>query len=172
MYWFTADEHYGHAKVIEYCNRPFISVEEMNEALIANFNSVVTGVDVTVHVGDFCWAKNRTQAAAYYSRLNGTHIFVKGSHDGWLPNSMSKFMWRAEIDGQFVVACHYALRTWERARYGSWQVYGHSHGKLPPIGKQYDVGVDCNFFTPVSFGCLKQLMTTKEVLHEQDSGDR
>jgi len=39
--WFTADLHLGHRNIIEYCNRPFADVDEMNRALIANWNQVV-----------------------------------------------------------------------------------------------------------------------------------
>ena len=150
MYWFTADAHYGHANIIKYCNRPFIDVHHMNRVIRNNFNSVVKNNDITVHIGDFCWAHNKKEAEKYIRRLNGNHIFVKGSHDSWLPNT-SPYMWRKMIEGQFIVCCHYAMRTWERAYHGSWQLYGHSHGRLDGIGKQYDVGVDKNNFYPVSF---------------------
>jgi calcineurin-like phosphoesterase family protein len=156
MFFFTSDEHYGHKKVLSYCNRPFDSVEEMNETLIARFNEKVTPQDVTVHAGDFCWHK-KIDVNVIIKRLNGSHIFVKGSHDSWLPKS-AKYMWRKMIEGQFVVVCHYAMRTWERSRYGSWQLYGHSHGNLLPEGKQYDVGVDNNNFYPISFEEIRDFM--------------
>jgi calcineurin-like phosphoesterase family protein len=164
MHFFTADEHYDHAKIIEYCHRPFATVEEMNETLIANHNRVVGKNDITVHAGDFGWFKKPVCALSTITRLNGNHIFIKGSHDLWLPDS-SKFMWRKMIEGQFVVVCHYAMRTWERAHHGAWQLYGHSHGTLPPIGKQWDVGVDANNFTPVSFNQLKDILGLIPVLY-------
>ena len=39
--FFTSDTHFFHGRIIELCNRPFHSVEEMNEALITNWNRVV-----------------------------------------------------------------------------------------------------------------------------------
>jgi len=165
MYWFTADEHYNHARIIGYCARPFGSVTEMNTALIERFNQQVTKQDVTVHCGDFGFFKDVKSANEIIRQLHGSHVFLKGSHDRWLPSS-AEYMWRKVVDGQFVVACHYALRTWERARYGAWNLYGHSHGTLPPIGKQWDVGVDCNEFTPVSFEQLRIIMKGQACLHE------
>jgi len=165
MYFFTADEHYDHAKILEYCHRPFKDVEEMNEALIAQHNLVVNPWDITIHAGDFGWFKKQSDAQKIIKRLYGNHIFIKGSHDRWLPDS-AKFMWRKMIEDQFVVVCHYAMRTWERAHYGSWQLYGHSHGTLPGVGKQMDIGVDCNNFKPLSFGQIKLRMDQQPVLHD------
>ena len=150
MYFFTADEHYSHKKIIEYCDRPFKTIEDMNETLITNHNQVVGRDDITIHAGDFCWCKNRLDALQFIQRLNGNHIFLKGSHDHWLPAS-AKFIWRKELYGKFIVVCHYAMRTWERAYHGSWQLYGHSHGRLKPDHNQLDIGVDCFNFYPVSF---------------------
>lgn len=164
MFWFTADEHYNHIKILDYCKRPFTSIEQMSETIISNHNKLVGKDDVTIHAGDFGWFKKQEDAAKVYKRLKGNHIFLKGSHDRWLPEN-SKIMWRRHIDGQFVVVCHYAFRTWERAHYGSWNLHGHSHGTLPPIGRQYDIGVDCNNFEPVSFEFLRSIMDNIPILH-------
>ena len=59
MYWFTSDQHYGHANVIGYNKRPFKTVEDMDEQLIKNFNSAVNSGDITIHAGDFCWLNKK-----------------------------------------------------------------------------------------------------------------
>ena len=41
MLWFTSDLHLGHRAAISMCERPFETVEEMNEILICSFNSCV-----------------------------------------------------------------------------------------------------------------------------------
>ena len=74
MFWFTADEHYGHDKIIEYCNRPFSSGREKDAAIIANHNRLGGKEDVTVHVGDFCWANTWRGKEAYEQQLNGGHM--------------------------------------------------------------------------------------------------
>ena len=50
--FFIADPHFGHKAVIEYENRPFASVEEMDEALIDNWNNTVTKHDIVWLLGD------------------------------------------------------------------------------------------------------------------------
>lgn len=147
MYFFTADEHYDHKNIIKYCKRPFSTVEEMNTELIINHNSVVNKKDTVVHVGDFTLNKIATN---YICQLNGTHIFIKGSHDYWLKNNNIQ-VWEKKIENYYIVACHYAMRVWPRSHYNSIQVCGHSHGNLSPFKNQYDVGVDNNNFYPISF---------------------
>lgn len=148
MYWFTADEHYGHANIIKYCARPFDSVYEMDAELVARHNAVVSMGDTVVHVGDFTLACKEV-AATYAHQLNGHHVFLKGSHDRWLGSS-APVIWEKRIAGIWVVACHYAMRTWPRSHYGSVQLYGHSHGMLVEAPSQWDVGVDNNGYAPVA----------------------
>lgn len=160
MIWFTADEHYGHRNIIDYCERPYDSVEDMDESLIANHNSRVGKHDTTIHAGDFTLVKNRKIVwTKYIDRLNGNHVFLRGSHDYWM-NGLKGFdqIWEKKIGKHYVVVCHYAMRTWARSHYNSWQLYGHSHGKLNPVGKQHDIGVDNNIFFPVSMDQITQIM--------------
>ncbi len=85
MYYFTADLHLNHLNkrdtgIIDYCNRPFDNIREMNDILIDNWNSVVSDEDIVIHNGDFCFG-NQNLFEKYKSRLNGNKIFIKGNHD-------------------------------------------------------------------------------------------
>jgi len=53
------------------------------------------------------------------------------------------------------------MRVWNKSHYNTWQLYGHSHGKLAPVGKQYDVGIDNNDFAPISIEDLAKIMKRK-----------
>ena len=155
MYFFTADEHFAHKNIIKYANRPFSSVEQMDEEIIKRHNEVVGKNDIVIHAGDFT-LKHKNKAYECINKLTGNHIFLMGSHDYWM-NSGNQ-IWEKKIEGIYVVVCHYAMRTWARSHYNSWNLYGHSHGRLDPIGKQWDIGVDNNNFYPVSFESLKKIM--------------
>ena len=161
MYFFTSDEHYGHKNIIKYCNRPFNSVEEMDQELIRRHNLLVSSEDVVIHAGDFT-LKKKQKAHDYISCLNGKHIFLRGSHDAWLGTvGNTHEIWEQTIQEQHIVVCHYAMRVWSRSHYNSWQLFGHSHGTLKPIGKQLDIGVDCHDFYPLSFDQVLKIMKSR-----------
>jgi calcineurin-like phosphoesterase family protein len=117
--------------------------------------------DTVVHAGDFTMRRKARQAQEFIRRLNGQHIFLRGSHDHWLDRATAHVLWEQEIEGQHVVVCHYAMRVWPRSHHNSWQLYGHSHGMLPPIGKQWDIGVDNNDFLPLSFDQVREIMRSR-----------
>lgn len=77
--WFTSDTHYYHKNVITYCDRPYNSVEEMNEDLIAKWNEVVKPNDVVYHLGDFSMAFRPVETIT--PRLMGDKKLVPGNHD-------------------------------------------------------------------------------------------
>lgn len=157
MYFFTADQHYNHKRISEYCNRPFQTVQEMDNELIRRHNEVVKKEDTVIHAGDFAFVNATYKAMEYFNQLNGKHIYLKGSHDKWIPQFALQ-IFEKMIERQYVVVCHYCMKTWLRSHYNSWQLYGHSHGRLQPTGKQWDIGVDNNDFYPVSFNQLKDIM--------------
>ena len=159
---FTADQHFGHQAIIEMCKRPFTSVEEMDEALIVNWNAVVARNDNVWVVGDFAYRIELKRKRAIFNRLNGSKHLVPGNHDksdtlslAWA--SVNKIR-QIVVDGQKLVLCHYALRTWPASRRGAIHLYGHSHGMLPGNSQSTDVGVDCWAYRPVTLVQIKEAL--------------
>jgi len=174
MIFFTSDTHFYHKNVIRYSNRPFSSVEEMNEALIEKWNSTVSVKDEVYHLGDVSFS-SLGNTLSILDRLNGRKKLILGNHDRTLSKKSdfkSRFEWIKDYyllkvndpdapDGvQQIVLFHYALRTWEKIHYGSWNLFGHSHGTLPDniYLKAMDVGVDCNNYKPISYERVKDIM--------------
>jgi len=88
-YWITSDTHFGHARIINYCNRPFKDVDHMNIELARRWNERIKSDDQVIFLGDFCFKNSNEERgeglnrpAPYWSwGLNGHITFVKGNHD-------------------------------------------------------------------------------------------
>lgn len=167
--FFTSDLHFGHANVIKYVPRPFKDVEEMDAELSRRWNAVVGPKDEVYVVGDFSLCK-RARALEIAMALNGVKYLVRGNHDKEPPGAA--FAWikdmhtvKVDVGGQErrIVLCHYAMRVWDRAHYGAWHLYGHSHGSLPddPNALSLDIGVDSWNYTPVSIAQIAERMAQK-----------
>lgn len=77
-----ADPHFGDPNIIKFENRPFSSVEEMDQTLIDNWNYRVEEPDDTVYVlGDFSFYEDTEKTQDILSQLNGRKILIKGNHD-------------------------------------------------------------------------------------------
>lgn len=162
-YFFTSDLHLGHANIIKHCNRPFKDVEEMNESLINNWNSVVGSDDFVYVLGDFFFF-GKVRAMDTVKRLNGAIYWIVGNHDRGhvkkkdllirfegvdkLKNIRIKCILErngghVEFDKKMVL-CHFPLLSWEGSGGGSWHLHGHCHGSLDKSyrGLRMDVGVD------------------------------
>jgi len=79
MIWFTSDNHFGHANIIRYSERPFQDVPEMNEIMIKNWNERVAPTDTVYHLGDF--SMNFENMRSVTPRLQGTIHLIAGNHD-------------------------------------------------------------------------------------------
>lgn len=78
--WFTSDTHFNHSKIIEYCYRPYSSVEEMNRDLIARWNARVKPGDIVYHLGDVALGQF-TELPPIIAQLNGDIELSLGNHD-------------------------------------------------------------------------------------------
>jgi calcineurin-like phosphoesterase family protein len=187
--WFTSDTHYFHANVIRYSKRPFANAQEMNAAMIANWNAVVQPEDHVFHLGDFAMAGPKG-SLEILRQLQGHKHLVFGNHDVKLRNAPDVLRQFATTHDtiqikvldptanprdqyQRITLCHFAYRTWHKAHYGAWNLHGHSHGSLIPLGKQLDVGVDSVGFTPIDYVAVREIMSKREfVAVDHHDGDR
>ena len=95
MIYFTADLHFGHSNVISYENRPFQTVEEMDGALIQNWNRRVSPEDEIFILGDLT-LKGPEKANAVLEQLQGRKYLVRGNHDGYVERAafcQAHFQW-------------------------------------------------------------------------------
>jgi calcineurin-like phosphoesterase family protein len=142
----------------------------MNEALIANWNSLVGLDDLVYHLGDFCFGREEKDFFSIFNRLNGKIILLRGNHDKLTSRYGNRFLeyhhsglLETVIEGQPVVLNHYCMKVWNKSHRGTFHLYGHSHGTLgeDPNSLSFDVGVDCNNYFPFSWEQVKARMAKK-----------
>ena len=173
--FFTSDLHFKHGRIIQYCNRPFESSQEMTEKLIENWNKIVPDYAHVFILGDFAFA-NKNQWKSLLSRLTGHKYLILGNHDrddeiyyegfeavadlGKISIKISDGNWRT-----FILS-HRPFLCWEGSEKGTVMLSGHIHScpvreetctngdiKLWQVLNNYpcwDVGIDNNDYRPIN----------------------
>jgi calcineurin-like phosphoesterase family protein len=183
----TADAHFGHKNIIDYCRRPFrtpdgqMDTVTMDKTLITNWNDAVGPDDDIYFLGDLVMGGNPARAEEIVTQLNGRKHWVKGNHDSKLTvATVGKYfveigdILETKEQGKHIVMCHFPLLRWNKSHFGSWMLHGHTHGdlKLPYPMKLMDVGVDRWDYKPVSFETLRNhLDGLPAVKHHYYPGD-
>ena len=185
--WWTSDQHYGHANIIRYCERPFTDVEAMNQAMVDRWNDVVSDSDEVWIVGDLVMGDLETNLRCHVSLLKGRKILVPGNHDVcWQHRSKGPRRIADYLDlggiarivndprpvmlaGQQVLINHfpYVLDPQYDTKFmrhrpddnGGWLLHGHIHEKWRQSGRQINVGVDAWGFAPVSDETLSEMIS-------------
>jgi calcineurin-like phosphoesterase family protein len=174
--FFTSDTHYYHENIIRFSNRPFDTIEAMNEALIERWNAKIKKGDLVYHLGDFALKCSPQDANSILDRLNGQIILIRGNHESVAEQVKERFAAVKDYDEitvkdadaphngkRKIVLLHYAMRVWNSSHHGAWHLYGHSHGTLPddPNSLSFDIGVDCWGYAPLSYQEVKAVMAGK-----------
>ena len=157
--FFTSDTHFSDPRILRIDRRPFASLDDHDAALIANWNAVVGPEDEVWHLGDFALGPPPARVHEILAGLNGRKHLIIGNNDA--PSTLEAPGWASVqhyaelvLDETELVLCHYAFRTWNHMGRGVIDLHGHSHGKLKPLPRQYDVGVDVFDFRPVTLATI------------------
>lgn len=151
--WFIADFHFGHHRVIEYCNRPFKTTTEMNNALIKNYNRVVGGNDVVYILGDLSFL-NTESTTQIVNTLKGFKFLIKGNHDPKTNAAYRKMGFIDAYDKPIILFDKYILSHEPIEKdFGDFiNIYGHLHDKA--INGSYSncvcVSAEQIDYTPIS----------------------
>ena len=183
--FFTSDTHFGHSNIIKYCARPFDTTNNMDEALINNWNAKVPKDGIVYHLGDFAWG-----SINYWEKireqLNGEIILIYGNHDEKYLNNERIYKLFKEVTPQKkiwinkipIYMNHYPFLCFGGSYKGlgaTWQLFGHVHSNprseegldhkrlVNCFPTQYDVGVDNNNFTPISFDELHSYINNRQM---------
>ena len=149
MNYFTSDWHFGHKNIIEYQDRPFSSVEEMDQKLIENWNSIITPKDTVWFLGDFSF-HNREKTLKVIKQLKGKINFIFGNHDNSIRvlNRSNEMPDRVKCFGDYhefnfnkqkYVLCHFPFESWHVK---GIHLHGHIHNPDHTIVKPNRVNVN------------------------------
>lgn len=175
MKWWTSDLHLKHKNIIEYCNRPFRTLDghpdttKMDRDLAITWDAMVKPGDEVYVLGDLSF--DYEHAYQWIKQRPGQKFLVWGNHDpsarkakerAHLSQAFVKTgdILETKVGDQLIVMCHYPMLRWNRAHFGSWMLHGHTHGecRYPEGMKIADVGVDAWNMQPVNFDTLKKHM--------------
>ncbi len=176
--YYIADPHFGHERIIQLCDRPFASVDEMDEAMIRNWNDRVADDDTVCIVGDF-WHNGKTQPNEILKRLSGKKYLIRGNHDRWMDGETAKLLagqsnlmhiFDPSCGGHPVTVCHYPMLDWPGR--DSYMVFGHIHNQenlpfsayLNTEPRLLNAGVELNGYRPVT---LAELIENNRQYKEQ-----
>lgn len=192
--FFVADTHFGHKFMVNeykdsgYSLRPFSDIDEMDHALITNWNKTIPKRGLVYLLGDVSFT-SRARTHEILGQLNGRIHLIYGNHDKVLYHeSFSKhFEWRKDYerikvqdsdapDGKSrkIVLSHYPFMTWNGSSKGTWHMHGHCHGNLQEDLTQFrlDVGVDCHEYSPIDYECVCELMKDRVFKPVDHHGDK
>lgn len=165
--YLIADPHFNHKNIIKYCDRPFSSVNEMNQVLIKNWNNTVKKEDRIFVLGDFCLS-GKNKIIEIGKQLNGRKTLILGNHD----SASIKTYYEAgfEMVSKYPIFLKGFLLSHEPIPDCRFiNIHGHIHNKsieeidylyldkMPELKElYYNVGVDTNNFRPVSFKDIRK----------------
>lgn len=171
MNYYTSDLHFGSKNAIEFDNRPFSGVEEMDKALITNWNARVNENDHVYVVGDFAFCNNRDMEW-FLEQLKGHKHLILGNRDFKFEKSGARKYFESVDqmlllnDGDYnVFLCHYPIAEWCGFHSDTIHLYGHIHATKNEVTdfmhtrpNAFNVGCMLHGYAPVT---LEELLAGK-----------
>jgi calcineurin-like phosphoesterase family protein len=161
--YLIGDTHFYHKNIIRYCDRPFDSVEEMNEKLIKNWNNTVGKHDIVYMMGDFALC-GKDKIIEIGKRLNGKKRLILGNHD----QASFKTYFEADFElvynhpillDQFYIVSHTPQHVFDNGLYAN--IFAHVHNESAYVdasARTFCASAERINYTPVSFEEAKERM--------------
>ena len=159
--WVISDTHFGHANIIRHAERPFRTLNEMDETLVANWNETVRHDDTVYHLGDFSGPPMNPRIEQVAERLHGRIVLIAGNHDRVTPRIATAFarvtgpqrvrVRMKDIPG--VVLSHVPVHSAGTDEPGRLRVignlHGHIHQRMSPTPHHCNVCVEHTGYRPL-----------------------
>lgn len=174
----VSDLHLNHWNIIEYCDRPFESVEEMNETLVENWNAVVDADDEVLYGGDLTISYDTADLLDWLDRLNGEVVFLLGNHDETVSETLDgvEFYdhYRFEAEGYRFYAVHDPVDADPSA--DEWMLHGHHHNNWPdelpfvdPETQRVNFSIELTGYRPLSIDDLIAILDRGERFADREA---
>lgn len=157
-FYLISDTHFFHENIIQYCNRPFENVKQMNSYIINQWNNTITSQDVIMHLGDFCFGDSETIINTC-NELNGYKILLKGNHDRKGNSFYIKAGFSEVYGDKFITRgnCILSHRPQYKIPFDIINIHGHIHNIDTSMIEDYtidnhiNVSSDVIGFTPIHY---------------------
>jgi len=187
--YLLSDTHFDHENIIEYCNRPFNSAEEMDSKIIDNWNQRVEYNDTVLFGGDVAMARSEV-AIDYIEKLQGQFLMLDGNHDDINPSEAPFPILKSYYFDYSYNNSHYDFyythwphrndsnRDDDRSAphwatppewFDGWVIHGHVHNNdidnypfVNPTDKFINVGVELLEYTPIKLEELLEIIVKNE----------
>lgn len=155
-----SDTHFGHANIINFCERPFTDANHMDEELIKRWNMVVHPGDTVYHLGDVAMTRPYIEKLA---RCNGRKVLVKGNHDIFKLTDYTPYFYDIRsyivrrVGGVRYILSHIPVHERELERFKA-NVHGHTHEVVLDDKRYINVCVEQTDYRPVSLDRIDQMV--------------
>lgn len=165
--YLVSDHHFGHGNIIEYCDRPFTSIGEMDTAMLDRYYETVEPDDVLVHLGDVAMdMQDGRETIERFGQLGGD-LLVRGNHDVGLAADDAPF---PVVDACILEHRDYRFYCVHRPEdvpddWGGWVIHGHHHNndleRYPFVAadeQRVNVGAEVLDYRPISLETLVDVL--------------
>lgn len=171
-----SDTHFGHQNIIKFCNRPFESVEEMDNVMIEQWNMVVSKGDTVYHLGDFGFG-SKEQISDIVKKLNGNIRLIMGNHDAHSVKWYYDCGFNRVYDKPIIIDDFYVLSHTPRTVGADIYAYIYGHVHNDNIYANYTENSFCACaerigYMPIEFDTIKNLMKEYDKKQDIQSIDR
>ena len=168
--FFFSDPHFGHYNIIEYAGRPFRTTDEMDAAMIENWNRVVGAGDRVFLLGDVSfYPLEKTREILH--RLNGKITLILGNHDRRsLMRQTGRFAMISPypiLFENFFLLSHEPIFVNEQCPFCN--VHGHTHmNKFANTLLHVNVSAECTDYTPISFEAVREMVKERMMRYNEE----
>lgn len=152
----TSDQHFGHSNIIQYCNRPFQNVREMDTTMLNSWNHMIKRQDSVYFLGDLTYGRGSKTTDDWLRQLNGRIRFIKGNHDesNHIPFVEASVLMVDHIPFLLIHDPSKVPDNWS-----GWVIHGHVHNNgysemIDFENKRVNVSVEMTGYKPVNIRAI------------------